>query len=212
MSSSIMIAAEMRGPMTGAPMLDALLMSVVASRMGLVAGFGDMQDVDNPIDREPGGRFFMCSSPVVSWDAHESRYVHRRFPVAEAQMHGESKLRRVNIAVGSCRSYRLPHEVRWASGDRVVWYVTGDEDPIRELLTCVTHIGRRRAVGRGPVRSWIVEPCEPWGPDYPIARDGAPMRPLPADWAGLVDPSTGYHTLAPPYWGHEREELCAVPS
>jgi hypothetical protein len=37
------------------------------------------------------------------------------------------------------------------------------------------------------------------------------MRPLPLDWPGLVAPPTAYRTLAPPYWDHSAEVLCAVP-
>lgn len=206
------VTAHLGGPVTGAPMLDALVEFVAAQRRGLVAGFGDIQRVPSPIAREPGDRFPLCSSPVATWEARERRYVHRRFPLHEAQMLGDSKLKRVHISAGASKSYRIPGDVAWATGDAIRWWCVGDQAGVEDHLADVRYIGRRRAVGRGIVDRWDVEPCEPWGDGFPVMRDGAPMRPLPLDWPGLVDPPTGYHTLSPPYWDHAAEVLCAVPA
>lgn len=207
----ICVTARMRGPMTGAPMLDGLLAFVVARRAGLVAGFGPMQTIEIPVAREPGGRFHLCSSAVVEWVAHERRFINRRFPVAEAQLPGMTPMRRVNLSAGPCRSYRLPGDVAFAEDDAVRWYLVGDRDAVEDLLGEVTHLGKRRGAGRGAVARWEVEPCEPWGDGFPIVREGKPMRPLPVDWPGLVEPTTGYNTLSFPYYEHTAEQLCAVP-
>ena len=207
----LVVTAHLQGPVTGAPMLDALLEFVAAQRLGLVAGFGPLQRVETPLAREPAGRFALCSSPVVSWEAREGRYTHRRFPIHEAQMLGNAKLRRVNISAGACRSYRIPGDVAWADGDAIRWWCVGDRTGIEGHLADVRYLGKRRAVGRGIVERWAVESCVPWGDGYPVVRDGAPMRPLPLDWPGLVAPPTAYRTLAPPYWDHSAEVLCAVP-
>lgn len=205
------VTAHLQGPVTGAPMLDALLEFVAAQRAGLVAGFGPIQRVVTPLAREPADRFALCSAPVVSWEAREGRFIHRRFPIHEAQMLGNAKLRRVNISAGACRSYRIPGDVAWADGDAIRWWCLGDLAGVEDHLTEVRYLGKRRAVGRGIVERWAVEPCEPWDGGFPVVRDGAPLRPLPLDWPGLVDPPTAYHTLAPPYWDHAAEVLCAVP-
>ena len=205
------VTARLGGPVTGAPMLDALLAFVVAQRAGLVAGFGPMQRIDTPLAQEPQGRFSLVSSPVVSWEAREGRFVHRRFPIPEAQLLGDAKLRRVNISAGACRSYRIPGDVAWAKDDAIRWWCIGDRDAILDLLGDVRYLGKRRAVGRGVVDRWVVEPCKPWGYGFPVVCDGAPMRPLPLDWPGLVDPPTAYSTLTHPYWDHSAEQLCAVP-
>jgi hypothetical protein len=193
-------------------MLDALLEFVVAQRAGLVAGFGPIERLTTPLAREPADRFALCSSPLVSWQAREGRYIHRRFPIHEAQMLGESKLRRVNISAGACRSYRIPGDVAWAKEDAIRWWCLGDPIGIEQHLMSIRYLGKRRAVGRGIVERWMVEPCESWGDGFPVMRDGAPTRPLPLDWHGLVDPPTAYCTLAPPYWDHAKEVLCAVPA
>lgn len=206
------VTAHLRGGITGAPMLDGLLAFVVARRLGFVAGFGDLQAVEIPVEREAAGRFHLCSAAVVSWDGHERRFTNRRFPVPEAQLPGMTGMRRVNISAGACRSYRLPGDVSFAEEDAVRWYLVGDESAVADLLSEVTHLGKRRAVGRGAVARWDATPCEPWGDGFPVVRDGKPMRPLPIDYPGLDAPDTGYSTLTYPYYQHTEERLCAVPS
>lgn len=205
------ITAALRGPLTNPPMLDGLLGYVIARRLGLVAGFGPIQKIAIPIARDESDRFYLCSSPVFGVDQRELRYVNRRFPLHEAQLLGEIKSRRIDIGAGACRSYRIPTEVQFVEGDRIVWYASGDAEATLDLLTEVTHLGRRRAVGRGPVQSWTVAPCEPWD-GFPILRAGQPLRPLPAGYPGLVDPAMAYQVIDPPYYEHVREELCAVPA
>lgn len=204
------VVATMRGPITAAPMLDALLASVIAQRGGAVAGFGPLLDVEVPIAREPLGRFHLASGPIVSWESHEMRWVNRKFPLAEGQLLGDDKLKRVHISGGACKSYRIPHEVRFAEGGLIAWYCVGDAEEIRALLMDVTHLGRRRAVGRGAVASWMVEETEPWD-GFPVVEDGRVLRPLPVDWPGIIAPKLAMHTLTYPYWEHAREEMCAVP-
>ena len=207
------IVARLGGPSTGAPILDGLLAFVVAQRAGLVAGFGPLQPIDIPIATDQTERIYMCSSPSVRWEARELRYLNRKFPIGEAQMLAEPKLKRVNISMGACRSYRLPGDVAWAEGDSIAWWCIGDAEKISMLLRDVTHLGKRRAVGRGRVDRWEVEMCEPWDEGFPVVRDGMPLRPLPLDWPGLAqDVTTGYSTLRPPYWLHANESLCAMPS
>jgi hypothetical protein len=204
------VRAIVRAAVTGPPPIDSLLASVEAQRAGLVAGFGPLQPVEIPIARESAGRFHLCSAALAEYDAHELRWVNRKFPLAEAQIMAGPRLKRVNISAGACKSYRLPHEAAWPKDDTITWFAAGDRDRVRELLGYVTHLGRRRAVGRGAVREWIVEPWETWE-GFPVVLDGKPLRPLPLDWPGLVEPAEGYGTLTFPYWDHVREDRCAMP-
>lgn len=207
------VVAEMQGGMTGAPMLDGLLAAVVAQRMGLppYEFLEEEPIIEIPIAREPEGRFHLATSPLVRWDQAERRWVNRRFPIEQAQLMAEKAMRRINISAGPCKSYRIPHEVRFAEGDTVEWYAIGDRDAVVELLACVTHLGKRRGVGRGPVRQWSVDVvADPWD-GFPLVRDGKPLRPLPLDWPGLVDPDVGVSTLTYPYWLQREAVQCAVP-
>jgi hypothetical protein len=212
LTRDLVIRATMRGPMVSAPPLDALLGAMVAEELGLVAGFGPMVEVDVPLERSACGRVWLCSFAIFESELHEVRHVHRRFPIAEAQMMAGPKCRAINIAAGVNRSYRIPTRVTHASGDAVTWYARGDETAVRELLSRVTHLGKRRGAGRGPVASWEVRPCDGWE-GFPVLYEGRPLRSLPVDWPG-VSPGAqrGHQVLAPPYWVHRNAELCVVPS
>lgn len=188
-------------------MLDALLASVVAQKAGLVAGFGPMHTVRIPVAEEPRGRFHLATSPIFYADAHELRYVNQKFPIAESQMFGDAKLKRVHVSQGATKSYRIPQEAMHVDGDVIAWYCVGDEEPIRRLLHCVTHLGKKRGVGRGAVAAWLVEPTE----ECLMVNEGRPTRPLPLDWPGVTRGRKRMHTLTYPYWEHGREELLWLP-
>ena len=213
--SQLRVEARIHGGITlpyGTLALDGLLAYAVALRMGYgPLGFRDPVPIEIPIALEPGGRFHLASHSLATFDAHESRFVNRRYPLAEAQMLGHDKLRRVHLAAGPTKSYRIPTTVAFAHGDEIAWACIGDADPIRELLASITHLGGRRAVGRGRVAQWRVTPTKSWGPGFPVVRDGRPLRPLPADWPGLSGPRLAYASMTYPYWDRTREELCAVP-
>ena len=107
----------------------------------------------------------------------------------------------------------MPLETMHLRGDAMTWWCIGDREEIASLLRgCIGYLGKRRAVGHGPIARWEVEPCETWE-GFPVVRAGRPLRPLPLDWPGLAsEPETAYRVLAPPYWRRNREELCAVPA
>jgi len=193
--------------------LDGLLAWAIAARDGLPppAVASDCQPIEIPIAREPGGRFHLCSHAVYTPEVHEHRWLNRRFPLPEAQSFGSAKLRTVRINGGPCKSYRLPLDTMWLVGDRIDWWCVGDPDAIAELVDLVGYVGKKRATGLGKVARWTVNECDPWGPGYPVVRDGRPLRPLPLDWPGITESATAYQCLTYPYWDHQAEELCAVP-
>lgn len=197
--------------------LDALLMSSVALAEGLppLSALGPEDPravIEIPIARSECGRVYLASSVIVDgWDGHERRFVNRKFPLAEAQALGNDRLRRIRIGAGAQKSYRIPEMVAFPQRGELRWYALGDEEEIRPLLALATHLGHRRAMGRGRVLRWTVAPCEPWD-GFPVVRDGMPLRTLPADWPGLsADAPRAYAVLEPPYWERWRREPCAVP-
>ena len=211
----IRITARLGGPISlpnGPLHIDALLAWVVAQERQLPPpGFGPLIPIEIPIAREPGGRFHLCSASICDFDAHEMRYVNRKFPLAEAQKFGNDKLRRIHVVAGAQKSYRVPNTVSHVERDEIDWFAIGDAAEALRLLRCVSHLGKRRGVGRGQVREWLVEPFEPWGAGFPVVRDGRPLRPLPPDWPGLVDPMLSRCSPTYPYWDKSTETVCAVP-
>lgn len=211
------VTADLSGPIgwQWPPLaLDALLASQVALGLGLPPprDASDCQPIEIPVEREPGGRFHLCSFAELVVEGHELRYVNRRAPVEQYQTLGEARIRRVRINAGPDKSYRIPHDVLRLEADRIRWWCVGEAAEIERLLLGVTHLGKRRAVGLGRVLRWTVAPCYSWGAGFPVARDGKPLRSLPQDWPGLVAPHVAHVALTYPYWDHLREEPCAVPA
>lgn len=198
------VTATMGGPfisMTGTLPLDGILASTVARVEALPPPLDEdgLLPIDIPIARSECGRFHLCSHGICERDAMETVYINQRFPVEQAQAMGGPKVKRVQLSTGQTKSHRLPKAAGHA--DAVHWYCIGDADRIRDLLRLVSFVGSKRAVGFGRVRRWTVEPVEPWGPTFPVLLDGAPLRPLPADWPGVDRrASRDYGRLTYPYW------------
>lgn len=210
------VSARLGGPIalpTGHLALDGLLAWSVAAREHLPppVSAADCQVVEIPLERDPSRRFHLCSIGQFEVEAHEHRFVNRRFPLGEAQQMGGAKLRRVQLSTGPCKSYRLPLDTTWLVNDTITWWCVGEADEVRDLLALVGYLGKKRGVGLGRVRQWdVVEVLEPWE-GFPVTRNGQPMRALPLDWEGLSSPPIAYATLTYPYWDHTKEVPCAVP-
>ena len=211
----LVVTAHLSGPIAlphGPLAIDALLAAAVCLREGVVAAqrVEELRPVEVPVVREPAGRFHLASFSVGTFDHHEKRWIHRRFPVAEAQGMAAPSLRRIQINAGPCKSYRIPLEAGHVEGDVLTWYLLGDADAVRDLLAVIHYLGKRRGVGLGRVVRWEVERCEPW-PGFPVVSpEGKALRTLPMDWPGLTEIEPGYKTITFPYWRREMEELCAV--
>lgn len=208
------VTARLRGAISltaGSLALDGLLAAAVALRDDLPPiSVGGVLPIEIPVALEPGRRFHLASFAVPPFDSYDLRWLNRRFPIEQAQGLGGLKLKRINLAGGPCKSFRVPMEHGHAADDELTWWCLGDESALRELLGLITHLGRRRGVGSGRVERWRVERCQDW-PGFPVVRAGRALRPLPLDWPGLVDPSQGYGCLSYPYWRQEAQELLAMP-
>lgn len=211
----LIITAKLAGPVAmpiGTIALDALLAWAVATHDQLVPAYtaDEVVPIEIPVQREPAGRFHLCSFSVSKTEMYEARFVQRRPVIAEAQMLGPS-IKRIQINAGPSKAYRVPMETRHLRRDTLDWYCIGDRTGIEKLLGMVTHLGKRRGVGLGEVRKWTVKRTTPWPDGFPVVMNGRPLRPLPPDWPGLKIWRTAFRTLTYPYWLVEREQLCAVP-
>lgn len=211
------ITATLRGGgalPNGPIMLDSLLGAAICTRDGIPPAHmkAELVPLDIPIAKSPCGRVYLCSASEGVIEANEARFVNRKFPIAEAQALAAPSFKRIQINGGPCKSYRLPLVLQHYEHDQLRWWAIGDEHLVRALLALIGYLGKRRAVGHGPVAQWDVEPCEPWGHGFPVVREGQPTRPLPTDWPELApDVEQAYRVLLPPYWRREDEELCVVP-
>jgi hypothetical protein len=188
--------------------LDSLLMAAVATRDDLPPlGFREKVEFAIPLAKERG--IYLASLGLFEHEAYERRFLTKRFPLAEAQAFGDAKLKRVNMSAGLCKNYRIPMETIHLHNDAMTWFAIGDLDVVRDLLSWVHYLGKKRSVGLGRVQQWVVEECEQWD-GFPVLRDGRPLRPLPLDWPGLKEYRVERRVLSPPYWERWRDEPCAV--
>jgi len=192
--------------------IDALLAATVCGRAALPPAFSveEMHPVEIPVAREPAGRFHLASFSVGRFERFGPRWINRRFPIAEAQALAGPKLRRINIAGGPCKSYRIPLEAGHTEHDVLRWFLLGDRERVTDLLGDVHHLGKRRGVGLGRVLRWEVEPVEPWSGFPVVSPEGRALRTLPLNWPGLTEIEPGYRTLTYPYWNRPAETMCAM--
>jgi CRISPR type IV-associated protein Csf3 len=212
------ITARLGGPIClpgGSLHLDALLCYAVVQERGpdRALDVSMLDDIEIPVEREPDGRFHLCSTSLFEVEAADLQYTNRRPPVEQYQTLGVSnpKLRRVQINLGANKAYRIPRHVEHLVDDRIEWFAVGNGSAIRALLEGITHLGKRRGVGLGKVLEWAVDPYESWGEGFPVVRDGKPLRPLPTDWDGAEDSRAGFGCITYPYYDHAKEDLCLLP-
>jgi hypothetical protein len=215
--SPLTILARLTGPimLPGGPLaIDGLLAYWVAVRDRLLpaTSAAEAVDIEIPVAREPGGRFHLASFSIGQVEAVEGDHLNKRFPVDRWQSLGQPGMRALRLSAGPAKSYRIPAELYHLRNDELRWFVVGNQQEIRDLLGMCGHLGKKRSTGNGRVREWVVAPCDPWGPDFPVALGGQPLRPLPLDWPGVSpDANVAHRTLTYPYWANERRQLCYVP-
>jgi CRISPR type IV-associated protein Csf3 len=203
-------------PSVGYVHLDALLAWAAWARSGEPPALDEthLQQIEIPVQRSACGRYHLASASKCDVRQREKRWLNKRFPVEYWQALGAGKsASRIQTSSGPSKGFRIPMEAQHLEGHRIAWWCVGERAEIEALLQLVTHVGRRRAVGEGEVREWRVEPCEPWGPGFPVVDvEGRPLRHLPLGDA-LV---TGEHvprigTLTYPYFAKWTEEPIAAP-
>lgn len=198
-------------------MLDALLAWVVAARARLLAppAGGECAIIEIPIQREPQGRFHLASQGMYAVEASELRHKNRRAPWVEYARLGSPKIKRVDIAAGANKSYRVPYSLELLRGDEITWYCLADAERIRDLLRDVHYLGRHRGAGKGRLdihgTPWRVDPCEAWEGFPVLDSDGLPLRQLPLDWPGLGPSGQQMRVLTYPYYDQARAEMLACP-
>ena len=102
---------------------------------------------------------------------------------------------------GRYKGYNMPVFVRHALC--VHWYAVGDMARVSDLLSDVTHIGKKTAQGWGRVNGWEIAP---WPHDWSVRRDGQLTRAVPAREGGTL------YGIRPPYWRAGNQVLCQLPA
>lgn len=118
---------------------------------------------------------------------------------------------KVNVSSGEYKAYRMPEVIRLVGDIEIFAY--GNKEKIEDLLTYITHIGKKTAIGWGRVAKWVVEEIEE---DYTDISPYGLARPIPVDQATKEQKSVA-HTVRriavkPPYWNHRNVKECFVPN
>lgn len=183
---------------------DALLAAAVAMRDELPPAYTaeEVLPIEIPVEREPGGRFHLCSASLSAVELTVKRTTIKRYPLEEIKDMGSYR-GKVNLSAGRTKHYCIPRPSAHLIDDRMTWYAIGDAAAVREVLGWVTHVGKHRAVGYGAVERWDIrtETEPPWDGFPVIDPHGMPLRALPTDWPGVnLDARRRIGRLTYPYW------------
>lgn len=169
--------------------------------------------VDIPIEKRDVGKlpYYACSFAQWHGVVAEGTSHWTKAPKVEFERFIDfgKKKPHIETAKGRDKAYHMP--VYTLHSNRIDWYAVGNAGEIRELLATCFHIGKKRGQGWGAVE-WHVEE---WHEDWSVVRDGHLMRAVPAPQlpAGVAHTFSMLHCgYYPPYWLHEHQTLCAVPS
>jgi CRISPR type IV-associated protein Csf3 len=209
------IMVKLNGPiiLSNTPLaLDSLLAYWVAvlNELPQAHGLEEVIDIEIPVIKSKCKRFHLCSHSISNVDFVCNKYINRSIVIDKCQMLGKN-ISRVQVNGGPSKGHRMSVESFYMKRELMIWWCIGDKREIEMLLKHVRYLGKRRGTGHGKVDWWSINRCDPWNDGFPVVRNGRPLRPLPYDWPGLVDPFITYGTLTYPYWMYERNEKIACP-
>lgn len=139
-----------------------------------------------------------CASAAdeTKWLGRDVIEVRKRPALGDMVKYTDAKS--VTISAGPLKAYDL--KIPTVLALEVEWFAHGDPDKVRHLLTeHVPSIGKKRNIGNGRVREWVVEQVVD---DLSVVdARGQARRRLPA---GAAAGSPGHGSIRPPYYHHTR--------
>lgn len=155
--------------------------------------------------------YWQVSSPCYqySWE-YQERFRKRWAPGIDTPAPEWGKRRaNINTSAGAEKNYDLPLTVRVV--ETIHWWCVGDRQRLQDLLSGCTHLGKKRAHGYGQVYKWTVAATEA---DHHLYNGLRVQRPIPVKHLqkGATDYTLFKARVAPPYWLHSEQVLCAMPT
>ena len=197
------------------PLDGVLLYQACRDKLGAqvvtVSGSIAPPDVEIPLQVIHSGEqhwYYACSwaQPQPWWIAEGQDHWNKRFDSALADLVDFGKRRgKVIIEQGQYKAYHMP--VFYYVADVIEWFCVGDRSRIEELISTVTHLGKKSSQGWGRVSKWTVED---WPDDWSVRRDGKLTRGVPA---GDVNGPVNFvqYGLRPSYYRKENQMLVVMP-
>lgn len=152
--------------------------------------------------------YYACSwaQPQPWWIAEGNDHWNKRFDSGLADLvNFDNRRGKVIIEQGQYKAYHMP--IYYYVADVIEWYCVADAIRIEELLSTVTHLGKKSSQGWGRVSRWTVEE---WPEDWSARRDGKLTRGVPA--CDVVGPADFIqYGLRPSYYRKENQMLVVMP-
>lgn len=165
-----------------------------------------------PLAIEHGGKknwYYRASWADWSKCVEGQDYWNKRFDNSLADLIDFGKKRgNVIIEKGEFKAYHNP--IIYRSALWVRWFVMGDKDEIENLLSTVTHIGKKTVQGWGRVSRWMFRRLSD---DCSIWREGKLMRGIPAEDIRSfdIDQKMGIYGIRPSYWNKPNQMSLILP-
>jgi len=161
--------------------------------------------------RDGGFRYYSCSFAEWGQPYSEGRdHWNKRDDVDKHLQLLSAETKRIETGKGRYKAYHMPVFYRVAPFVR--WWAVGDAADVQDLLSGVSHIGKKRMYGWGSVLRWEVEEVEQ---DHSLIWDGKPQRSLPVTdriYELVAETRQIFWGYYPPYYDHRNQAECYLPS
>lgn len=209
---AIVITAELVTPVLQAERdithLDSILSWAALTNHPVASHFESPPVIPLPIELawvSPEGKpLWACTPLMPTLDAAESReYWHKRYPNHRSELGNRLN---ANTTSGRWREYRVP--VHATTVKRLHALAIGNVTEVESLLSIVSHVGKKGAMGYGRVANWTVTRSS-----HSI-EDVLALRPVPASYfegrhpVGMLEIRRAW---TPPYWYSPLWADCLVP-
>jgi CRISPR type IV-associated protein Csf3 len=165
--------------------------------------FEDIIYVDIPLEK---CRDVWCASAGMFVSRESKEVWHKKFASEyEEMIDFAGNKEAIVTGNGPYRSYAMPLIV--SSTPRVIWFARGDKVEVEKLLTYITALGKKRAIGYGQIAKWVVTEIEN---DRSITMPGGVSRHIPTDYGDYPNNKRSV-SYKPPYWDRRYFVECYLP-
>jgi hypothetical protein len=184
----------------GACHLDSILAYAVFAHLPYPVRTGGADGIVTPLPLKlswiKDGLPLWCSSDLRPQGdvLRDNAYWHKRWP--DGHLEYMSK-RRANVKSGRNKEMRVPLATVQTAELRAV--CAGNAEKVEELLSHVSHVGKKPSQGHGRVSEWSVEPLPASAEDAEATALLA--RPVPLEYVGGLSSGVARHgAFTHPYW------------
>jgi len=149
------------------------------------------------------GLIYHASASILDTDEMHTTVLYKRFHEA-ADLKTKTRIRRNS---GMMRDYMM--KFPYSASKTVKFYMNGNLEELKRLLSPIRHLGKKRAVGGGEVCGFAISELPT---DWSITKDGIAMRSIPCNMLKSFE-NIRVMRLAYtfPGWAPENVAMCVAP-